>query len=374
VREYFENLELDILAEYAVKSSLSKGKQYPEPQCSNRTIFQRDRDRIVHSKAFRRLKHKTQVFIATESDHYRSRLTHTLEVAQISRHLARLLRLNEDLAESIALAHDLGHTPFGHSGEKVLNDLMKNFGGFEHNLQSRRIVDELEDKYPAFRGLNLSFELREGLVKHKTAWDNPNSGEQHYVTLEAQVCNIADEIAYNNHDLDDGLASRILKERDLDASVELWQKAKQKVKAQYSNLESFQRRHLINSLLISTQIMDVVNTSRKTLADKAINSLDDIQDLKEDVVSFSAEMKSRNQQLRLYLFNGFYSHCSVYRMNNRGQSIIKGLYDAFTNDINLLPDRYKNRINKGELKERVCADYIAGMTDIYAQKEYETIY
>ena len=205
---YFQELEDNTLAPYAVRSLFSLGRRFEEPPSLTRTCFQRDRDRIVHSKAFRRLKHKTQVFVANESDHYRSRLTHSLEVAQISRHLSRLLRLNEDLCESIALAHDLGHPPFGHSGEREMNHLMKAFGGFEHNRQSLRVVDVLEQKYPHFYGLNLSFEVREGLIKHQSAYDDAGI-DGGYVTLEAEVVNLADEIAYNNHDLDDGLRAGV---------------------------------------------------------------------------------------------------------------------------------------------------------------------
>lgn len=373
MREYFETLEFQTLESFAVKSKDSKGRYHKEDCCSSRTIFQRDRDRIVHSKSFRRLKHKTQVFIALESDHYRSRLTHSLEVAQISRHLARLLRLNEDLAEAIALAHDLGHTPFGHSGEKVLNELMQGHGGFEHNLQSRRVVDELEDKYPLFKGLNLSYEIREGLVKHETSWDKPATGKEHYITLEAQVCNIADEIAYNNHDLDDGLSSGILSEGELSKNVVFWKEADEVVRARYSNLEGFQVKPLINSLLISRQISDVIDATNKNIKKKDIRTLDDVQDRGDDVVGFGNDMKSKNKQLRTYLFNELYSYPTIYRMNKKGQNIIKKLYEVFYDDISLLPIRYKNKIINGEQKERVCCDYIAGMTDVYAQKEYNLI-
>ncbi len=356
MRAYFEELEEKNLAPYAVKSKNSLGRQFQEPVSANRTCFQRDRDRVIHSKAFRRLKHKTQVFIATESDHYRSRLTHTIEVAQISRHLARLLRLNEDLAESIALAHDLGHTPFGHSGEHELNRLMANFGGFEHNRQSRRIVDELEIKYPQFNGLNLSYEVREGLIKHRTAWDNPGGND--LATVEAQAVNIADEIAYNNHDLDDGLSAGILVESELNDKVTLWKEAKKFVKSQYANLEDVHLKYQINSYLISSQIEDVVQTTLKQIPK----------------VSFSPEMTDKNKQLRAYLFKNFYSHNDIYRMNKKGQLIIRNLFTAFSEDPKLLPDNFKNRIDKPDTKERVVADYIAGMTDTYAKKEFQTIF
>ena len=221
-------------------------------------------------KHFGRLKHKTQVFVANESDHYRSRLTHSLEVAQISRHIARLLRVNEDLCEAIALAHDLGHTPFGHSGEKELNKLMKEFGGFEHNLQSKRIVDELEYKYPDFPGLNLSYEVRQGLMKHSSPYDHPQANNDNYTSLEMQICNVADEIAYNNHDLDDGLNSGILHVSELTKNVTLWREAEKAISKQYSNLSVEQQRHLINSYLISRQILNLVENSQKVIKKKRL--------------------------------------------------------------------------------------------------------
>lgn len=373
MRLYFEDLEYKTLAPYAAKARESKGKHHPEPLSESRTCFQHDRDRIIHSKSFRRLKHKTQVFIATESDHYRSRLTHTLEVAQISRHLARVLRLNEDLAEAIALAHDLGHTPFGHSGERALHTLMENFGGFEHNRQSRRIVEELEEKYPLFPGLNLSLEVREGLTKHSTPWDNPDH-HGGYMTLEAQVANLADEIAYNNHDLDDGLSAKLLEASHLEAHVQLWKRAKQHIKTQYTALEEHQLKHLINSFLISSQIQDAVETTQAQLQASGVQSLQDIQSLEKPLVSFSPDMKALNLELRKYLFGHFYSHHTVYRMNKKGQLIIKALFDIFIQDTRLLPEKHRAKIQANALKERVVADYIAGMTDIYAQKEYNTIF
>jgi dGTPase len=370
----FEDIENTFLAPYAVKSSQSKGRAFSEPPSPNRTCFQRDRDRIIHSKAFRRLKHKTQVFIATESDHYRSRMTHTLEVAQISRHLARALRLNEDLAECIALAHDLGHTPFGHSGERELNLLMKDFGGFEHNTQSLRILDVLEDKYPMFPGLNVSFEIREGLKKHSTPWDHPpDTEETSFLTLEAQVVNLADEIAYNNHDLDDGLSAKILHELELEEHVSLWREAKSAIKAQYDGVPDHHLKTLINSYLISTQIQDVLATTTANIQELGLQSLDQIQHIQKPIVTFGKDMKIRNHELRRYLFKEFYSHLTVYRMNKKGQHIIKALFEAFSNDTKLLPFHHQDRL-KTEEKHRVVADYIAGMTDVFAQKEYQTLF
>ena len=374
MRSYFEELELRFLAPYAVKSVESRGRVHDEPTSETRTCFQRDRDRIIHSKAFRRLKHKTQVFIATESDHYRSRLTHTIEVAQISRHVARMLRLNEDLSESIALAHDLGHTPFGHSGEKILNRLMANFGGFEHNLQSRRVIDSLEIKYPLFPGLNLSFEVREGLMKHSTPWDHPEQDAKTWTSLEAQVCNISDEIAYNNHDIDDGIRSTLLDEHDLTTHVYLWRESKDRIRKKYAGLADIELKYLINSDIISTQIEDVVRTTTDIVAALELHCIDDIQSLDRPVVRFSTEMALKNKEMRHYLFQQFYSHPTIYRMNKKGQEIIEKLFTAFTSDTKLLPLDYQDRIEKGQEHHRVVADYIAGMTDPFAKKEFGAIF
>lgn len=373
MREYFEKLETQLLAPYAVKSSTSRGQKYTEPLSSTRTIFQRDRDRIIHSKAFRRLKHKTQVFIATESDHYRSRLTHTLEVAQISRHLARMLRLNEDLCEGIALAHDLGHTPFGHSGEKELNSLMKDFGGYEHNQQSRRIVEELENKYPNFPGLNLSFELREGLIKHRSLSEEKIHGAP-FNSLEAQLVNLADEIAYNAHDIDDGLAAGIITEHQLFSQVTLFQDAKARVEKKYTHLNETQRLHLINSELISQFILDAFQTTQQTLKAHNIETLDDIQTIKKPLVTLSSELREKNTQLRHFLFHQFYQHYTIYRMNIKGRRIIRELFEAFLADTKLLPSHYQNRISDVTPKQRIISDYISGMTDTYATKEFQKIF
>ena len=372
MRQYFEDLELRFLAPYAAKAAGSKGRTHFEPASETRTCFQRDRDRIIHSKAFRRLKHKTQVFIATESDHYRSRLTHTIEVAQISRHMARMLRLNEDLSESIALAHDLGHTPFGHSGERILNQLMVNHGGFEHNRQSRRIIDSLELKYPMFPGLNLSFEVREGLMKHSTPWDHPEPNEKTWVTLEAQVCNISDEIAYNNHDIDDGIRSTLLDETELTQAVCLWKESKLRIRNRYTALNDIELKYLINSDII--QIEDVVRTSIANIQQSSVQTIDDIQSIDRPLVRFSTEMAIKNKEMRHYLFNQFYTHPTIYRMNRKGQDVIQKLFTAFTSDPKLLPRDYQDRATNGQVLERVVADYIAGMTDPFAKKEYEAIF
>lgn len=374
MRDYFEKLEYQILAPFAIKSKESKGRAHNEIPSQTRTCFQRDRDRIIHSKAFRRLKHKTQVFIASYSDHSRSRLTHTIEVAQISRHLARLLKVNEDLCECIALAHDLGHTPYGHSGEKELNHLMKNHGGFEHNQQSLRIIEHLEEKYPQFPGLNLSFEIREGLRKHETPWDHPKqSSERAFITIESQIANVADEIAYNNHDIDDGLTSGLLIESELENQVTLWKEAKKIIQKKYTSLENRQLYHLINSYLISSQVIDVTETSQINIKSHHLESIETLQNTRTPFISFSKEMHSKNRELRKFLFDNFYKNYSVYRMNKQGQLIIQKLFQAFKKDQYLLPQKYQEKLKLVPV-ERVICDYIAGMTDTFAEKEYQSIY
>ena len=368
MRQHFESIEEHYLAPYAVKSSESRGRHYNQPECDLRTCFQRDRDRIVHLKAFRRLQFKTQVFIAGESDHYRSRLTHTLEVAQISRHLARLLRVNEDLAEAIALAHDLGHTPFGHSGEDEMNLLMADDGGFEHNLQSRRIVDSLAKRYPEIDGINLTFEVREGLIKHFTPFDKP-AGQHKFLSCEAQVANVSDEISYNNHDLDDGLNSGLININDLERNVCLWREASKVISQQFSNLSDQQRQPLIISHLISSQIKDVVKCSLKNINALSIKSVDDFYSISQPVITYTEELQEKNKELRHYLFNLFYTHSHIKKMNDFGKHVIKQLFNTYINYPTLINDDFfKSFQNKYPIK-RLVADYIAGMTDVYAQNE-----
>ena len=264
MREYFEQLEQQVLSPLAVKSVQSKGRKFNEPLDLTRTCFQRDRDRIIHSKSFRRLKHKTQVFISTDRDHVRSRLTHSIEVAQISRHMARLLRLNEDLTEAIALAHDLGHPPFGHAGETELNKLMTNHDGFEHNQQSLRIVEVLESKYPRFQGLNLSYEVRCGIQKHQTPFDHPKvQDDLNFTSLEAQVVNIADEITYTAHDVDDSIRAKIISDSELVKNVTIWREYSNQILSEYANLSDNQYTYLMNSKLITNQIMNVIESSKR---------------------------------------------------------------------------------------------------------------
>jgi len=372
LRSHFESIEDHFLAPFAVRASASLGRSFFEPESETRTCFQRDRDRIIHSKSFRRLKHKTQVFISTENDHFRSRLTHTLEVAQLSRHLARLLSVNEDLAESIALAHDLGHPPFGHAGEQALSILMKDHGGFEHNVQSLRVVDSLEEKYPHFLGLNLSFEVREGLRKHERLKNTEGQFKSH--SLEAQIVNLADGIAYNTHDIDDGLSSGLLKHSDLLENVLLYQEAFDKVSSHYHHLTDTQSRHLVHSAMISSQVSDLIMTSRDSLKHHDIKNLDEVYACPEKLILFSSDMQEKLNQLRHFLFTYLYRHHEIYRMNKQGHHILTALFHAFSSDLDLLPMVYRRRLSTNDSCYRVVSDYIAGMTDGYAQKEFSAIY
>ncbi len=368
MRDYFENLEAQLLANYAVKSINSYGRTFKEANSLTRTCFQRDRDRIVHSKSFRRLKDKTQVFISNVSDHYRSRLTHTIEVAQISRHLARLLRLNEDLTECIAFAHDLGHSPFGHSGEDELNNLLKHCGGFEHNLHSLRIVEEIEQKYPSFSGLNLSYEVKEGLKKHETPWDNPNQ-TQAYITLEAQVANIADEIAYNNHDIDDGLSSGILNIEDLIKHVDLFSHANRIISDDYSNLQYHERTHLINSHIISQQVMNTYQTSKLQIEKAKLSSLEELQHTNAPLISFDKTLSKQNEQLRHYLYKHFYQSPSIVNLNNYGKDTINNIFSFLLTKPEFVPTSFLNlHYHKGYSRELMIGYFIAGMTDNYASR------
>jgi dGTPase len=375
LRDYFEAIERQLLSPLAVKSVDSKGRQYPEPLDVTRTCFQRDRDRIIHSKSFRRLKHKTQVFVSTEKDHVRSRLTHSIEVSQIARHMARLLRLNEDLTEAIALAHDLGHPPFGHAGESTLNELMVNHNGFEHNNQSLRIVDVLESKYPGFSGLNLSLEVRRGIQKHQTPFDNPLSDTNDtFYSLEAQVVNLADEITYTAHDVDDALRASILTDADLVKHVTLWRQYSNEILAEYSNLSDNQYTYLMNSKLITNQIRNVMDTAKLQIEQSGISSFSELQLFSGPaLVSFSSDFKDQVSELRQFLFDRYYSHYDIYRSNKKGQMIIKTLFNALTSDFRLIPaDYYSGRPD--DPNERIVCDYVSGMTDSFALSEYQDLY
>ncbi len=368
------------LAPYSAKSTLSKGRFYPEKMKDLRFEFERDRDRIIHSKAFRKLEYKTQVFIIHAGDSYRTRLTHSLEVAQISRGIARRLNLNEDLAEAIALAHDVGHTPFGHNGEFKLNELMKNYGGFEHNLQSFRILNELEKRYPEFNGLNLTFETLEGLIKHSSRYDNPKpmGMDLSYFeldknsTLEAQIIDIADEIAYNNHDIDDGLESGLITFSEIYENVTLWREVVEEVKKFYKKIEGKILILRSISFLISKLIDDVVNTTLENIKKNSIKTLEDVRNCKIKIVSYSDEMKTKVKELKDFLYNFLYTHHEVVKMKIKAEKVIETLFYAIKQHPKLLPLEYYKNIEKYGL-ERVIADFIADMTDNSALKLYEKI-
>ncbi|KVD95707.1 deoxyguanosinetriphosphate triphosphohydrolase [Burkholderia stagnalis] len=365
------------LAPYAAHASQSRGRRHPEPPPAARTEFQRDRDRIVHSTAFRRLEYKTQVFVNHEGDLFRTRLTHSLEVAQIARSVARNLRLNEDLVEAISLAHDLGHTPFGHAGQDALNACMREHGGFEHNLQSLAVVDELEEHYGAFNGLNLCFETREGILKHCSR-DNARKlgalGERflqgRQPSLEAQLANIADEIAYNNHDVDDGLRSGLVTIEQL-AEVELWQRHYAAALAEFPHLEGRRLVHETVRRIINTLIVDLIDETTRNLARVAPASLDDVR-AAPPLVSHSEAVAAQAAALKRFLFKNLYRHYKVMRMANKAQRIVTGLFDAFIDDPRLLPPQYQSE--DASKQPRLVAHYIAGMTDRFAVKEYQRLF
>jgi dGTPase len=375
LREEMEEQEKKVLAPYATKSSQTKGRRYQEEDHPYRTHFQRDRDRIIHSTAFRRLEYKTQVFVNHEGDHYRTRLTHTIEVAQISRSIARALRLNEDLAEAIALVHDLGHTPFGHSGEETLNEIMKDHGGFEHNHQSLRVVDLLEEKYPNFPGLNLTYEVREGIMKHETIYDRPIPNEfnpHKKATLECQLVNLADEIAYNCHDVDDGLASDVLKEEELN-EVTLWHDIAREVKKQYLHLSPSQRRHQIVRMIINFEVSDLLSETNKKIQKYQIKSVEDVRNAGENTICFSSHTKKLNSQLKMFLFDKMYRHYRMIRMADKARRIVTQLFEVYLNNSDQLPPSFSSKIKEENKMQLVC-DYVAGMTDRFALQEYKKLF
>ena len=366
------------LASYAAHSGQSLGREYGEPFKDERLTFERDRDRIIHCAAFRRMEYKTQVFVNHEGDYYRTRLTHSLEVAQIARGIARNLRLNEDLVEALALSHDLGHTPFGHTGEHVLKQLMKDFGGFEHNQQSLRIVELLEQRYPGFDGLNLSWETREGIIKHSSDYDqagkaaiNPYHPEER-ATLEGQIIDLADEIAYNNHDIDDGLKAGYITLKDLQ-EVDLWQQTYLMIGNKFPGLED--KRHILQTIsyLIGDLMRDLVKTTTENLQNHNISTMEDIRTQPENLVSFSPQMAELNQQLKKFLYRRLYRHSKVERMRVKAERFMTLLFENYMENPTLLPERHQLRFEKYGT-ERVICDYIASMTDRYAQDEYKKLY
>ncbi len=366
------------LAPYAVSEANSRGRLVREDAPSSRSQFQRDRDRVIHSTAFRRLEYKTQVFVNHEGDLFRTRLTHSIEVAQIARSLARALHLNEDLVEAISLSHDLGHTPFGHAGQDALNDCMKAFGGFEHNLQSLRIVDLLEERYAAFDGLNLCFETREGILKHCSLKNAALLGEvgarfinKTQPSLEAQLCNLADAVAYNNHDVDDGLRAGLISLEQLEA-VPVFARHCAAVRAQYPGLAERRLIHETVRRLINEFSLDLIETSRHKIAESGVASLADVHHAGAPLVAFSPAMLEQLQALQRFLRDNLYWHYKVLREMSKARRIISELFNAFMNDPRLLPPQYQ-RMAQDE-KARAVADYIAGMTDRYAVKEHRRLF
>lgn len=366
----------DHLAPYAQKSRLTHGRFYKEAEHGYRSCYQRDRDRIIYSTAFRRLEYKTQVFVNHEGDYYRTRLTHTLEVSQIARSIARALRLNEDLVEAISLAHDLGHTPFGHSGEDALHDLMKDYGGFEHNSHGLRVVDYLEQRYPNFPGLNLTYEVREGIIKHSTAFDRPKPtipfDSEGSPILEIQVVDVADEIAYDNHDLDDGITSGLIKESDL-KTLRFWAEKRKTIEKQYPKINDETRKYQIIRSLINDQVSDIITETEKNLKKFRIRNTIDVVKVPERLVAFSKPIKTLREPMRNFLTNNLYQHYRVVRMSNKAYRFIESLFNIYADKPEQLPPTAQSRL-KNEEKHRVICDYIAGMTDRYALDEYKKFF
>ena len=375
-RAAFEELEDRTLAPYAMRSRDSRGRAHVEAEHPLRLAFQRDRDRIIHSTAFRRLEYKTQVFVNHEGDYYRTRLTHTMEAAQITRTVARALRLNEDLAETVALAHDLGHTPFGHAGEHVLNDLMAHYGGFEHNAQSLRIVDVLEERYPNFKGLNLSWEVRDGIVKHSPPYDRPLAQQfepGRAPCLEAQVVDYADEIAYNSHDIDDGLKSGLLTPEQLH-EVTLWRETFGRVKQQYPHAGFRIWRYQAQRALIDDFVNDLLATVNRRVHDLRIERVEDVRAHGQPIATFGPDMEAKRLELKAFLMENLYRHYRVMRMAVKAQKVMADLFHAYMDEPAQLPPHIAARWKGGEDRPRVIADYIAGMTDRFAFDEHSKLF
>ncbi len=371
-----KEFEDKFLAPYAAKSCNSLGRVHKEEEHPYRSCYQRDRDRIVHSAAFRRLEYKTQVFVNHEGDYYRTRLTHSIEVSQIARTIAWALHLNTDLTEAIALAHDLGHTPFGHSGEEILNELMSKCGGFNHNLQGLRVVDLLEERYPEFLGLNLSWEVREGIVKHSSVFDIAVKIKEFFPgrmpTLETQLVDAADEIAYDNHDLDDGLTSGLIKEKDLEG-LEIWEKINRKINQKYAKIDLSKRKYLVIRGLIDLQVTDLIQHTQNMLSRFKIKNYADLRKLNHKLVDFSKEVKQLRKPLREFLMQKLYHHYRVMRMSIKAKRFIRELFCEYVARPQQLPTEVQLKIPKEGVKRVVC-DYIAGMTDRYCLDEYKKLF
>lgn len=373
-RQDMEQIEEATLAPYAMRSRMSRGRAYPEDEPPYRTVFQRDRDRILHTTAFRRLEYKTQVFVNYEGDYYRTRLTHTLEVCQIGQTIARALGLNQDLVEAIALAHDLGHPAFGHAGEQTLAELMAEHGGFNHNTQSLRIVEKLERRYPDFPGLNLCWEVREGMIKHETVYDRSDaSGYDPEVRppLEAQVVNVADEAAYTAHDLDDGLRAGMIGPADL-AGVALWKEIARSTGVDTAAWDELARRRVIRRL-IGTEVTDLIQATARRLQETGIATLEDVRRYPTMLVGHSPAMAEMNGELKSFLYRRLYRHWRVVRMAAKAHRFIQQLFDAYVNQPEILPPDVQARIPE-EGRHRAVCDYIAGMTDRYALGEHSKLF
>ena len=370
-----EELEDVVLAPYALKSAGSQGRVYAEPESQTRTAFERDRDRIIHTTAFRRLEYKTQVFVYYEGDHFRTRLTHTLEVAQLGRALARGLGANVLLTEAICLAHDLGHAPFGHAGEHILNDLMHGYGGFNHNTQSYRVVTELEEVYPDFPGLNLTYETREGMLKHETDYDQSEAADyapDKRASLEAQIANLADEIAYNAHDLDDGLRSGLLSPYDL-RELSIWRDLCSMAGWEGDGPFTPMMRHEVIRELIGRSVEDVLITTDKALESNDLDTPDKVQLHEDNVVGYSADFGHEVKDLKRYLYQNMYHHYRLVRMQQKAERIISNLFNAYLKEPAMLPTDVQTRLEASPL-HRVIADYLAGMTDRYALDEWNKLF
>ena len=376
-RNTLEKEEKRVLASYALKSAESRGRAHAEKEHPYRTTFQRDRDRIIHSTAFRRMEYKTQVFVNHEGDYYRTRLTHSLEASQVSRVIAKVLRLNPDLVETITLAHDLGHTPFGHAGEDELRELMKDHGGFDHNLQSLRIVDFLEEQYPGFRGLNLCYETRVGLFKHpellKEAEKRGMGPFEPFLSpsLESQVVDVADEIAYDNHDLDDGLTSGLIKEEELE-SLSLWREAKKTLRGMKITNPEVRKYQAIRSL-INRAVTDLVQESLKNIAGHKIRTSRQATQKTRFMIAFSPGLTKKREELRSFLKAKLYRHYRVVRMSDKARRFLRALFEVYLSRPEQLPPGSQKRL-KVEGPHRVICDYLAGMTDRYAQSEYKKFF
>jgi dGTPase len=375
-----------LLAPYAQRATASRGRRVQEPPPRHRTEYQRDRDRIVHSTAFRRLVYKTQVFVNHEGDLYRTRLTHSLEVAQIARSVARALSLNEPLAEAVCLAHDLGHTPFGHAGQDALNDCMRGHGGFEHNLQSLRVVDELEERYAEFPGLNLTFEVREGILKHCSAANARRLGElgerflqRRQPSLEAQLANLADEIAYNNHDVDDGIRAGLITVEEL-SQCRMFGRQHEQVRAQYPQLGGRRLVHEVVRRMIDYAVNDLVDASATALVAAAPRDVEEVRARSAPLLTFSADVREEHLELKRYLREHLYKHYRVLRMTTKAKRVVRELFDAMFSDVDLMPTEHQEVARRLEAAEgrdgraRAVADYIAGMTDRFAILEHRRLF